>query len=117
MEYFTIQDKVIAYMSDGESNLITCRDALEGKVTNTAIYRTQQTMFQQDCLYHALQGAWKAAGLGCKSEDEEGTIDVCVATVRNFFTWFKSTNKGPKSCWIETMQDVDTYKNTMGVFD
>ena len=57
MEYFTIQDKVIAYMSDGGSNLKTCQDALKRKVTNTAIYRTQQTMFQQDCFAHALQGA------------------------------------------------------------
>ena len=57
MEYFTFQDKVISYMSDGGSNLNTCQDALEGKVTNTAIYRTQQTMFQQDCFAHAIQDA------------------------------------------------------------
>ena len=57
MEYFTIQDKVITYMSDGRSNLKTCQDALEVKVTNTAIYRTQQTMFQQDCFAHAIQDA------------------------------------------------------------
>ena len=84
MEYFTIQDKFVTYMSDGGINLKTCQDELEGKVTNTAIYRTQQTMFQQDCFAHALKDAWDADVLECKSEDDEGTIYVCVATVKKF---------------------------------
>ena len=45
MEDFTIQDKFVAYTSDGGYNLKTCQDALEGKVTNSAIYCTQKTMF------------------------------------------------------------------------
>ena len=81
MKYFTIQDKVIAYMSDGGSNLKRCQDSLEGKVTNNAIYRTQQTMFQLDFFANALQDAFKAAVLDCKSEDDEGIISVCIATV------------------------------------
>ena len=44
IEDFTIQDKFIAYMINGGYNLKTYQDALEGKITNAAIYRTQQTM-------------------------------------------------------------------------
>ena len=59
MEDFTIQDKFIMYKIDGGYNLKTRQDALEGKVTNTAIYHTQETMFRQDYFAHALQGACK----------------------------------------------------------
>ena len=37
---FTIQDKIIAYTSNEGYNLNTCQDTLEGKYTNSAIYRT-----------------------------------------------------------------------------
>ena len=88
-------------MSDGESNLNTCQDALERKVTNTAIYRTQQTMFQLDCLSHALQGACKAAVLDCKSKDDKGTIAVCVAIdqkiITNCVTWTKNSSLGSRA--------------------
>ena len=57
-------------------------------------------MFQQDCFAHALQGACKAAGLGCKSEDDEGTIAVYVATVRKIITacvtWTKNSSLGSR---------------------
>ena len=126
MEGFTIQEKFIAYTSDGGYNLKMCQDALEGKVTNATIYRTQQNMFQQDFFAHVLQGACKADILDCKSEDDDGTIlcafqqskkshGLCCMDEEEF-TWIKSTNKGSKLCWIETTQDVDTYQNTMGIF-
>ena len=69
MEDFTIQDKFIMYKIDGGYNLKTRQDALEGKFTNAAIYCTKQTIFWQDCFAHALQGAYKASILDCKSED------------------------------------------------
>ena len=74
MEYFTIQNKVIACTSDVGSNLKMCQDALEGKATNTAIYRTKKTMFRKDFFAHVLQSVWKAAVLDCKYKDDEGTI-------------------------------------------
>ena len=101
MEYFTFQDKFIAYMSDGGSNLKTCQDALDVKVTNTAIYRTQQTMFQKDCFAHALKDAWNADVLDCKSEDDEGIISVCIATVWKILTtcvtWAKNSSLGSRA--------------------
>ena len=42
------------------------------KFTNAEIFCIQQTMFQQYCFAHALQGAWKAAVLDLKSKDDEG---------------------------------------------
>ena len=88
-------------MSDGGSNLKRCQDALEGKVTNNAIYRTQQTMFQLDCFAHVLQDAFKVAVLDCKSEDDEGTISVFVATVRKILTdcvtWMKNSSLGSRA--------------------
>ena len=35
--------------------------------------------------------------------------DLCYMDKEEFI-WFKSTNKGPKLCWIETTQDVETYQ-------
>ena len=82
MEDFTVQYKVIAYKSNGGSNLKTCQYSLEGKVNNTTIYHTQQTMFRQDFFDHVLQGAYKADVLDCKSKDDESTIVVCISTVQ-----------------------------------
>ena len=96
MEDFTIQDKVITYKSNGRYNFKTCQDVLEGKFTNTIIYRTQKTMFWQDRFAHALQGACKEAILDCKYEGEEGKIVRCVATVQKILvtcvTWLKKSS-------------------------
>ena len=71
-----------------------CQDVLEEKVTNSKIYRTQQTMFRHYIFTHALKGACKADILYCKSEDDEGKIVVCVATVQKIlFTCVIWTNK------------------------
>ena len=82
MEDFTIQDKFIAYTSNGGYNLKTFQDALEGKVTNAAIYRTQQTMFRRKKIAYALQGACKAAVIYFNSNDDKGAIILCVATLQ-----------------------------------
>ena len=82
MKNFTIKEKFIAYTINGASTVNTCQDALEGKVTNTAIYRTLQTNFWQDLFAHALQGECKSAVLGFKSEDYKGAIIVCITVVQ-----------------------------------
>ena len=71
---FKIQEKFITYTTDGGYNFKMCQDSLAGKFTNTKIYCTQQTTFQQYFFVHALQGARKAVVLNCKSEDDEGKL-------------------------------------------
>ena len=66
------------------------------KNKNTAIYRTQQTMFWQDCFPHLLQVVRKSAVLDCKSKDDEGKIGVCIETSRKsiatYVTWMKKSS-------------------------
>ena len=98
MEDFTIQDKVIDYTSNEVYNSKTCQGALGVKVTNTAINCTQQNIFWQDCFAHALQCAYKASVLDCKSEDEEVIIVLCIEMVQNILvtcpTWTNKSSLG-----------------------
>ena len=53
-------------------------------------------MFQLDFFANALQDAFKAAVLDCKSKDDEGTIAVCVAIDQNIIMtcvmWTKNSS-------------------------
>ena len=76
----------------------TCHDVLEWKVRNTANCRTQQTIFQQYCFSHAIQGVCKAAIFGYKSEDDEVKIVVSVEIFWKILdtcvTWTKKSSLG-----------------------
>ena len=81
------------------------------------------TRFFFTCITSCMQG--KSFGLQVRGWQRHNH-HVCCNSPKNYhefcyvdeeeFTFLKSTYKFPKSCWIETTQDVDTYQNTMGKF-
>ena len=95
-----VNNMVVAYTSDGGSNLKTCQDNLDTLVSNADIFRTPKELFRQDCFAHALQGGCKSAILDCKSPESAKEVEaiVCVSETRKrmqaCITWTKKSQLG-----------------------
>ena len=59
IQIFNLQNKVVSYTSDGGSNLKTCKEALDLKVNNSAVFDPVMPIFEQDGVAYVLSGACK----------------------------------------------------------
>jgi hypothetical protein len=72
IDNFHLRSKVISYTSDGGGILKTCKDYLNERVRNDAIFNPGKPIFEQSCLAHALSGACKKAVIDAQT----GTLSI-----------------------------------------
>ena len=90
---FGLQNKVIAYWSDGDSNLKTCKTELNKTANNAAVFNPPKPLFEAQCLAHVLSGAYKVAVVDATTDDGMLSVEETRQFMQKCVIWTKKSQK------------------------